>query len=449
MTKDELKALACAEIDRQADRIVEISTHVLRYPEIGFCETETASYVADQFAAMGLQYRSGLALTGVKARMKGRTSPLTVGILGEMDSLLVPESPVADPSTGAAHCCGHNAQVASMIGAGLGLRAVMDHLDGDVVLFAVPAEECITVEERLDRRARGELEFILGKPELIRLGEFDDIDMITITHTPHGADDSLASVGDTHNGSLIKRVRFIGRAAHAGSAPHLGVNALKAAMIALVAIDAQRERFREDDMVRISPIITKGGDGTSTVPADVRIETMIRARTVDAMQEANVAVDRCLRAGALAVGARLEIETVGGYLPNTPDPNLVTLQYDACAAVVGRQHMGVGRHQAGSTDVGDVGFLMPAVHPRSGGTQGRPHQPGYFVRDHVLAAVNPAKSMAMLAVELLFDGAAEGRRVKAEAGRKLTRDEYLALRRGFDSMMTYSENGEPVAAAAA
>src|SRR4051812_12853681 len=90
----------------------------------------------------------------------------------------------------------------------------------------------------------------VGKSELIRLGEFDDIDMITITHTPSGADDSLASVGDSHNGSLIKRIRFIGRAAHAGSAPHLGVNALKAATIALSAIDAQRERFREDDMIR-------------------------------------------------------------------------------------------------------------------------------------------------------------------------------------------------------
>lgn len=225
MTKQELKARVCAEIDRQAERIIGISKHILEHPEIGFCETKTASYVADQFSEMGLQYRSGLALTGVKARMKGRRHALTVGILGEMDSLLVPDSPVANPETGAAHCCGHNAQVASMIGAGLGLRAVMDELDGDVVLFAVPAEECITVEERLARRARGELEFILGKSELIRLGEFDDIDMITITHTPSGADDSLASVGDSHNGSLIKRIRFIGRAAHAGSAPHLGVNA--------------------------------------------------------------------------------------------------------------------------------------------------------------------------------------------------------------------------------
>jgi hypothetical protein len=121
------------------------------------------------------------------------------------------------------------------------------------------------------------------------------------------------------------------------------------------------------------------------------------------------------------------------------------LQREEIASIVGRDRIAPGRHQAGSTDVGDVGFLMPAVHPRSGGTEGRPHQPGYYVRDHVLAAVNPAKSMAMLAVELLYGGAAEGHRVKSEAGPKMTRDEYVALRRSFDGLSRYAENGEAVA----
>jgi amidohydrolase len=436
--------MVCAEIDRHANRIIDISAHILQHPEIGFREHATAATVAAQFSGMGLAYQSGLAITGVKARMKGRASTLTVGILGELDSLLVPESPVADPVTHAAHACGHNAQIASMIGAGLGLQAVMSQLDGDVVLFAVPAEECITIEERLELRASGALEFIIGKPELIRIGAFDDIDMITITHTPHGGDDSHASVGDTHNGALIKRVRFIGRAAHAGSAAQHGINALKAATLALAAIDANRERFAEADMVRISPIITKGGDGTSTVPSDVRIESMIRARSIEAMRAASDMVDRCLRAGALAIGAEVRIETISGYMPNTPDPNLVALQRRACAAIVGEEHMGVARHQAGSTDVGDLGMLMPAVHPRGGGTEGRPHAGDYYVRDHHLAAVNPAKSMAMLAVDLLCDGAAEGLRVRREAGPKLSRAEYVALRRGFDSTITYGADGAAV-----
>jgi amidohydrolase len=442
-TREELKRRVCAAIDASAERIIEFSTHILRHPEIGFRETATAAYVQEQFQRMGLQSRSGLALTGVKAHMSGRHRELTVGILGELDALLVPDSPVADPVTHAAHACGHNAQIASMLGAGLGLQAVMDELDGDVVLFAVPAEECITVEERLELRNQGALEFIVGKPELIRLGEFDDIDMITITHTPTGRDNSHASVGDTHNGALIKRVRFIGKAAHAGTYAHQGVNALKAATIALIGIDAMRERFRDQDVVRVSPIITKGGDGTSTVPSDVRVETMIRARTVEGMREVNTIVDRCLRAGALAAGAEVHIETVCGYLPNTPDPSLVALQYAACAEVVGEQNMGKSGHQAGSTDVGDVGFIMPVVHPRSGGTMSQPHASDYYVRDHTLAAVNPAKSMAMLAVDLLYDGAREGKRVRAQAGPKLSRDDYLALRRSFDTSVKFGADGLP------
>lgn len=443
-SKKELKARVCATIDEQSERIIDISKHILSNPEIGFQEAKTAAYVQQQFQKMGLQSRSGLARTGVKARMKGRQSQLSFGILGELDALLVPDSPVADPLTHAAHACGHNAQIASMLGAGIGVQSVMQHLDGDVVLFAVPAEECITVEERLELRTRGEIEFIVGKPELIRLGEFDDIDMITITHTPTGRDDSHASVGDTHNGALIKRVRFIGKSAHAGTFAHQGVNALKAANIALISIDAMRERFREADIVRISPIITKGGDGTSTVPNDVRVETMIRARTVEAMREVNAIVDRCLRAGALAVGAQVQIETVCGYLPNNPDPNLIRLQHAACETIVGKEHMGKAAHQAGCTDVGDVGFLMPVVHPRSGGTKSQPHSPDYYVRDHVLAAVNPAKSMAMLAVDLLYDGAREGKRIRAEAGPKLSRDAYLELRRSFDTRVHYESDGQMI-----
>ena len=94
-----------------------------------------------------------------------------------------------------------------------------------------------------------------------------------------------------------------------------------------------------------------------------------------------------------------------------------------------------------STDVGDVGFLMPVVHPRCGGTKSQPHAADYYVRDHVLAAVNPAKSMAMLAVDLLYDGASEGKRVRAEAGQKLSRNEYLDLRRSFDTQVRYGADG--------
>jgi amidohydrolase len=430
-TKEELKAKVCAEIDRRADAIVAISDHIMRNPESGYREVKTAKFVAAQLAAMGLQYREGLALTGVKARMRGRASGPTVGVLGELDSLIVSEHPLADPVTHAAHACGHNAQIASMLGAGMGLQPVMDQLDGDVVLFAVPAEEYIEVEWRIGLREEKKIEFLVGKAELIKLGEFDDVDMAIITHTNARPDDGLASVGDTHNGCVVKFMRFVGKGAHAGSAPHLGINALKAAQIALHAIDAQRETFRDDDTVRVHPIVTRGGEAVSAVPADVRLETFVRGKTLEAIEDAAMKVDRGLRAGAQALGARVEITTLPGYLPQAMDPSLVALSHANSAAVVGAANMGRPRHSTGSTDVGDLGFIMPEAHPRAGGVTGTIHGADYMVVDHRLAAVNPAKAMAMTVVDLLCDGAREARRVKAEAGRKLGREEYLALVRRF------------------
>jgi amidohydrolase len=436
-TTDELKRRVCAEIDRRAEEIVAASDHIMRHPESGYREVRTAEYVAAQFDRLGLKYRDGLALTGVKARLTGRRPGPTVAVLGELDSLIVVGHPFADPKTHAAHACGHNAQVASMLGAGMGLQAVMDELDGDVVLFAVPAEEYIEVEWRMGLREQGKVEFLAGKAELIRLGAFDDVDMAMITHTNARPDDGLSSVGDTHNGCVVKFMRFVGKGAHAGGAPHLGINALKAAQVALVAIDAQRETFRDDDTIRVHPIITRGGDAVSAVPADVRLETFVRGKTVEAIADAAAKVDRSLRAGALALGARVEITTLPGYLPQRMDPNLVALSYRNAADVVGEANMGKPRHSTGSTDVGDLGFVMPAVHPRAGGVQGTIHGADYVVVDHRLAAVNPAKFMATMVVDLLHDGAREARRVKAEAGRKLSRDEYVALVRRFASFEQY------------
>ncbi|MGH3516131.1 MAG: amidohydrolase [Haloechinothrix sp.] len=439
-TRDALKAKVAAEIDRQAGRIIALSEEIMRHPETGFREHGTARRVSGQFRAMGVPFREGLADTGVKARLSGRGGRRTVAVLGELDSLLDSGHVLADQRTGAAHACGHNAQIASMVGAGLGLQTVMDELDGDVVLFAVPAEECIELDWRLAQREAGALEFVLGKAELIRLGEFDDIDAAVITHTAGGSDGPLATVTGTANGSLIKRVRFRGRASHAGVAPWAGVNAFKALTLAVAAIDAQRETFREDDHVRVSHLVTKSGEAVSAIPADVQMEMMIRARTVAAMDEASAKVDRALQAGALAVGADVEITTVGGYLPMVPDEPLVDVVDTNCRALLGEgKVVRDGGHLSGSTDVGDLGQIMPVAHPMAAsGTDAAFHSSDYFVSDHVLAAVNPAKFMAMTVVDLLYDGAAETERVIRESGPKVSREEYVALRRGLDGTTSFS-----------
>ena len=167
--------------------------------------------------------------------------------------------------------------------------------------------------------------------------------------------------------------------------------------------------------IRVHPIITRGGDAVSAVPADVRLETFVRGSTIRAIQDADAKVDRCLRAGAMAMGATVEIVTLPGYMPLACDPNLSQITLENCSAVVGAEHVGVSGHATGSTDLGDLGYVMPVVHPRTAGAKGNGHGNDYWTVDQQLAAVNPAKAMAMTAIDLLYDGAREARRVKAES----------------------------------
>src|SRR5205814_9002290 len=110
--------------------------------------------------------------------------------------------------------------------------------------------------------------------------------------------------------ALVRQIRFMGRASHAGGAPQSGINALSAAMIALNAIHSQRQTFHDADTIRIHPIITKGGDAVSVVPAEVTMETFVLGGSLEAIVDVNMKVDRCLWAGAMAMGAEVELNTI-------------------------------------------------------------------------------------------------------------------------------------------
>ena len=245
-TKEELKARVCEAIDQRAQEIIGIATRVLEHPEPGFREVQTAQFVQRQMDALGLPHRDGLALTGIKGWLESGASGPTVAVIGELDSMVVPEHPFADPQTGAAHACGHHCQLAMMLGVAMALRhsGVMDDLAGRVVLFAVPAEELIEVEYRKELRSQGRVEFIGGKSELVRLGEFDDIDMAMMTHTTIGQNSGKLRLPGTSNGLVVKHIQYLGRGAHAGGSPHKGINALNAAMLGLQAVHSLRETFR-------------------------------------------------------------------------------------------------------------------------------------------------------------------------------------------------------------
>ena len=439
MDRETLKSRVLEAIDREGDRAIELTKAIGREAELGYKEERTAAKVRAAFAALQLPYRSGLALTGVKAVLRGGRPGPTVAIIGELDGLPISEHPDCHPETGAVHACGHHAQIGSVIAAACGLRDVRDHLSGNVVFFAVPAEESVEVEWRLGLKAAGRIEFLGGKAELIRLGEFDDVDLAMMVHTSPQASEGLLVTSDTSNGHVIKFVRFIGKSAHAAGAPHAGVNALRAAMLALTAVDAQRETFKDADSVRIHPILTKGGDVVNAIPAEARLESFVRGKTVEAIDDANRKFDRAMRAGALALGATVEITTLPGYLPLQQNATMVELFRRNAATIVGEEQVGQKGHIAAGTDMGDVSQIMPAIHPSAAGAAGTGHGADYRIVDYNQAVLNPGKALALTALDLLLDDARLAREVLARDRPRMTKDEYLAFLRRMDRFERFQE----------
>jgi metal-dependent amidase/aminoacylase/carboxypeptidase family protein len=169
----------------------------------------------------------------------------------------------------------------------------------------------------------------------------------------------------------------------------------------------------------------------------VRIETYVRGKTVEAILDADRKVDRALRAGALALGARVEIETLPGYMPMKCDATMTRMFRTSAEALVGADGWREIGHRTGSTDMGDLSQVMPVLHPHMGGARGTGHAADYEIADQTLAYVAPAKALAAMAIDLLADGAAGAREVLAAAKPPMTREQYLAFQRGIARRQTY------------
>lgn len=421
MPKNKLKKRLCDAIDAARDRIVEVGEAVRRTPELAFHEHRTAARLAAEFRRLSLPRRENLAVTGMRADVAGDRPGPTVAIFGEMDAIRLPEHPDADPESGAAHACGHHAQCAALIGAaiGLALPEVRQNLAGRVALFAVPAEEHHEETHYEALLQSGRLRHTSGKRQLIHEGALDDVGVAMMIHSGH-----TAFTPASFNGFVLKNAVFEGTAAHAGLMPSAGVNALAMARLALAAVDAQRDTFKDEDAVRIHGIITHGGDAINVVPSRVELTLQIRARTPAAVAAAAARVDRSLRSGALALGGAVRIATELGYLPFKSCPELEALHRDNLERLVPGSGFHNTGHRPSSTDMGDVSMIIPSLHAYTGGTAGTPHQTDFRVVDPEQAYVLPAKLLAMNAVELLYGDGETGRAVAA-LPTELTRAEYL------------------------
>jgi len=425
---NDLKNKALENIEANKDKIIEIGEKIYNNPELGYKENFATDLVFDEMEQLGLNPEKSLAVTGCNGNLDtGKKGP-KIAVMGELDAVICREHPDADPETGAVHACGHNIQTAAMLGVAFGLndQSVLDQLAGQIEFMAVPAEEYVEIEYRLDLKENGEISYLGGKQEMIKRGHFDDIDISMMIHSMD-LQDKKVLISPSGNGFVGKKVQFTGKEAHAGGAPDQGINALNAAMLAINNINALRETFKDEDRIRVHPIITKGGDIVNIVPADVRMESYVRGRTIDALMEANKKVNNALRAGGMAIGADVEINDIPGYMPLLNDENLDDILHENTDGLVTEEEIVRGVSFTGSFDFGDITHIMPGLHPFIGGVEGDIHTRNFRMKDPETAYILSAKLMALTLIDLLVDDAAKANKVIDQYEPKLTKEEYLDL----------------------
>ncbi len=436
MNINELKERVIKAIDNNRDIILQAGQNMYDNPEFGYKEFKGTDIVANYFEKeLGLAAEKGIAYTGCRARSNQNTNGPKIAILGELDAISCSDH-IDSNELGAVHACGHHIQIAGMLGAATGLvkSGVLEFLDGKVDFIATPAEEFVELGYRTKLREENKIKYFGGKQEMIYNGAFDDVDMSMMFHALDLGEKQVLT-GPVSNGFIGKTVKFIGKESHAGSAPHEGINALNAAMLGINNVHAQRETFKDSDRVRFHPIITKGGDIVNSVPADVRMEAYVRARTIDGMIDANKKVNRGLVAGAHAVGAEIEITEIPGYLPILKHDSMEEVLESNIEFLGMKNGMIQGGDFTGSFDFGDVSHIMPTLHPMFGGISGALRTRDFKTVDVDIAILAPAKAMALTVIDLLFQNATKAKDILDNFKPVMTKEQYLEFMQSNDKII--------------
>lgn len=364
-------------VDKRDGELRELALKIHAHPELNFKEFKAAKWLSTYLEKEGFSVDRNVAglETAFIGTWEGAPGGPTIGILAEYDAL-----------PGLGHACGHNIIGTSAIGAGIALKDAFPHLKATIKVIGTPAEE-----------GGG------GKVIMAEQGIFDDLDAAMMTHP---ANKSMVLRGGI--ACVPATFKFYGKESHAASTPELGISALDALMNSFAAINSLREYFTDD--VRLHGIVKHGGDAANIVPGYSEAEFIIRATTVKDLEGVKEKVYNAVKHSTAAVGATCEIEEGLTFAERNNNVPLAELHR------INLESMGIEvidppkRGGLGSSDIGNVGQIVPTIHPyiKIGESNGHTHE---FAADSKsetgLVALNQAaKAMAMTTYDLCTDEAA-------------------------------------------
>lgn len=431
-------------LDKQLESIINLCEDIYKHPELGYKEFNTRKKVIDVLEKACIPYRD-CAYTGILSEIDSGKEGPHIALICELDAVPTLNHPYANKDDNAAHTCGHYAQIGVMLSLFVALKEAntLDKLCGKVTLVVTPAEEFCDMDYRKNLIKEGKISHPSGKQEMISLGIFDDVDIVLSCHAM-GLDMEKyhAEIGAGLNGFIGKRVIFYGKAAHAGSNPAGGVNALNAANLAMSGINFLRETFREEDAIRVHFVMSEGGQTVNTVPSRTQLEMYVRAKTVDAIFETNEKVERAIKAGAYAIGCDVEIQDTPGYFPLHQDENLTELVKEHILKYMGPEWVAQGTHGFASGDMGDISMMWPTVEIGVAGFTGTMHGVDFKTADYEQAYKVPAHYFADTIIDLLSNGGEKAYSIKERFKPVMSKENYLELLDNLNKSTIYKKETE-------
>lgn len=376
MNASALKERAVQEIDRLAEDLKAVSLDIYSHPEVGYEERYAMALLCGRLEDAGFAVERNAAglETAFVAVSRGRADRPKVAILAEYDAL-----------PGLGHACGHNLIGTAALGAALALHTVMDRVDGSLILFGAPAEEKVG-----------------GKIALVEAGYFRDVDAALMVHPR----------GDTQLGRLFLATTnlefvFHGRSSHAAAAPEKGINALDACIALFNGTNALKKHLRDD--VRLHGVILEGGTAANIIPDRARAVFSVRARDRGYLQTVVAKARACGEAGATMAGATVDI-SVAPVCAEMRFNRVLSAAFGRNAAALGHNVLPIDTViGGGSTDMGNVSQVVPAIHPfvKIGDSSLTPHTMEFREAAGTERAqqgmLDAAKMLAMTAIDVWGD----------------------------------------------
>ncbi|MHB8574793.1 MAG: M20 family metallopeptidase [Dehalococcoidia bacterium] len=369
------KRRAQQAIDQVSEDLRTLSLEIHAHPELNFEEERAHQLLTLYLQQNGFTVERGAYEMPTAFRAVAGSGSPVVAVLCEYDAL-----------PGIGHACGHNLIAASGIAAGLALKEVLGEGEGTVIVLGSPAEE-----------GGG------GKVYMIERGAFDGVDAAMMLH-PAPVDVAWP------NFLAIQtlEVEYHGHTAHAAAAPHEGLNALDALVLAYNGISMLRQQFRQG--VRVHGVIHHGGDKPNIIPDHAAAEFYVRAKDERDLEEIKAKVLACFEGAATATGCRLEHRWTSKPYTNLATNDPMAEAYVENAKLLGIRLPAKGEGTEGmaaSTDMGNVSHVLPSIHPvfaiRTRASNHTPEFTGAAATPEAhTATLSAAKALAMTALDLYF-----------------------------------------------